>query len=317
MDWCRTEREQHDRSYPIVKRMNTLLRHEPLPRGEDGAIEFRRLKLQFVSRFPNSAIWPIRSSINHLERGGGHKKRFQYCTDSTGAEILYLRAIQGHSRENPVDPSLQDNVLIPNDFFEHIHHVGSNLNQHPIIDAGLIAGRRNSSRRRQTVLFTAVDPVEVHLHEQKEFDLTKPRLASYKQKWKVHSDAMYWVIFRLAQRKGLPFFFQTRSNAIILHDTLPSFCIKRVVSTKIQEVSHTKTYRSPRPAPTDTLKDNWQKDWKHDAAASSSSFKSIQLKRKDRVAGTGEPVTVGDRVRFDQESKSKHVEKRQCEMWSS
>ena len=122
--------------------MNTLLRHEPLPRGEDGAIEFRRLKLQFVSRFPNSANWPIRSSINHLERGGGHKKRFQYCTDSLGGEILYLRAIQRHSRENPVDPSLQDNVLIPNDFFEHIHHVGSNLNQHPIIDTGLIAGRK-------------------------------------------------------------------------------------------------------------------------------------------------------------------------------
>ena len=124
--WIDVEpREQHDRSYPIVKRMTTLLRHEPLPRGEDGAIEFRRLKLQFVSRFPNSANWPIRSSINHLERGGGHKKKFQYCTDSLGGEILYLRAIQGHSRENPVDPSLQDNVLIPNDFFEYIYHVGS------------------------------------------------------------------------------------------------------------------------------------------------------------------------------------------------
>ena len=28
--------------------------------------------------------------------GGGSKKRFQYCTDPSGQEILYLRALQGH-----------------------------------------------------------------------------------------------------------------------------------------------------------------------------------------------------------------------------
>ena len=26
-----------------------------------------------------------------------------------------------------------------------------------------------------------------------ELDLTKPRLASYKQKWKVHQDTVYWA----------------------------------------------------------------------------------------------------------------------------
>ena len=48
--------------------------------------------------------------------GGGNKKRFQYCTDSSGQEILHLRALQGHSGRNPTDPTLQDNVLIPNNF---------------------------------------------------------------------------------------------------------------------------------------------------------------------------------------------------------
>ena len=48
--------------------------------------------------------------------GGGKKKRFQYCTDLSGQEILHLRALQGHSGRNPIDPSLQDNVLIPNEF---------------------------------------------------------------------------------------------------------------------------------------------------------------------------------------------------------
>ena len=56
--------------------------------------------------------------------GGGYKKRFQYCTDSSGQEIFDLRAFQGHSGRNPIDPTLQDNVLIPNNFIEYIYHTG-------------------------------------------------------------------------------------------------------------------------------------------------------------------------------------------------
>ena len=52
-----------------------------------------------------------------MARGGGNKKRFQYCTDPSGREILYLRALQGHSGRNPIDPSLQDNVLISSSTF--------------------------------------------------------------------------------------------------------------------------------------------------------------------------------------------------------
>ena len=129
--------EQHARSYPIAKKMNTLLRHEPIPRDEDGAIEFRRLNSAIrVEIFQTPYIGRIRSWKSQLERGGGHKKIFGYCTDSTGTEILYLRAIQGHSGENPVDQILQDSVLIPNDFFEYIYHVTNNLNVYSIIASG-------------------------------------------------------------------------------------------------------------------------------------------------------------------------------------
>ena len=31
-------------------------------------------------------------------------KIFQYCTDLLGREILYLRALQGHSGRNLIDP---------------------------------------------------------------------------------------------------------------------------------------------------------------------------------------------------------------------
>ena len=45
------------------------------------------------------------------------KKRFPYCIDPYSVDtILYFRAIQGHSGGNPLDPSLQDNVMLPNDF---------------------------------------------------------------------------------------------------------------------------------------------------------------------------------------------------------
>ena len=38
------------------------------------------------------------------------RKYFRYCTDSSGQEILHLRALQGHSGRNLIDFSLQGNV---------------------------------------------------------------------------------------------------------------------------------------------------------------------------------------------------------------
>ena len=45
------------------------------------------------------------------------RKDYQYCTDSSG-EIFHLRALQCHSGRNLIDPSLQDNDLIPDDLFK-------------------------------------------------------------------------------------------------------------------------------------------------------------------------------------------------------
>ena len=72
--------------------------------------------------------------------GGGNKKRFQYCTDPSGQEFLYFRALQGRSGRNPTDPALQDNVLIPNNFFEYIYHTGCAVSVHSITNSGLIPG---------------------------------------------------------------------------------------------------------------------------------------------------------------------------------
>ena len=55
-------------------------------------------------------------------------------------KFFTFRALQGHSGRNPIDPTLQDNVLIPNDFFEYIYHIGCAASVHSIIDSGLRAG---------------------------------------------------------------------------------------------------------------------------------------------------------------------------------
>ena len=130
----------------------------------------------------NSRHWSDEVWKSRMAGGRGNKKIFQYCTDPSGQEILYLRALQGHSGHNSIDPSLQGNVLIPNNFFEYIYHIGSAINLHSITNSGLIPGGQNLSKERQTVFFTSVDPMNEEHRDPNNIDLEAPRLAWYKQK---------------------------------------------------------------------------------------------------------------------------------------
>ena len=68
---------------------------------------------------------------------GGAKKRFQCCMNPNSAnQILYLRAIQGHSGDNAVDPTLQENILIPKGFIECMNHVGNANEPNSVIRNG-------------------------------------------------------------------------------------------------------------------------------------------------------------------------------------
>ena len=190
-----------------------------------------------------------------LAAGGGAKRRYQYCTDVSGI-IIYLRALQGHSGRNLIDPSLQDNVVIQRGFFHHIYHIGCAFNLHSIINNGLIPGGQNSSKR-QTVFFLPIDPRDKEHKDPEKIDLNVPRRARYLHSaWKKHQDAVYWVDIDLAIRKGLTF-YQTRSNAIILQGTLPAYCIPKVVRLKTGEVLYEKAYMSPRPPPKISLRHDW------------------------------------------------------------
>ena len=138
------------------------------------AIEIWRLQDDLRNEFEHSQQWSDDMWKSKMTGGGGIKKRFQYCNDSSGQEILYIRALQGHSGRNPIDPTHQDDVLIPNNFFEYIYHIGCAINLQSITYSGLIPGGQNSSRERQTVFFTAVNPMNKDHKDPHELDLTKP-----------------------------------------------------------------------------------------------------------------------------------------------
>ena len=161
--------------YEVSKKLIRLLRHGSLPREDDGAIEFWRIKDNVQKHFLYCHHWSDEQWNNRMVRGGGNKKKYQYCSDPSGA-VLYLRALQGYSGRSLIEPALQDNVLIPDGFFKYICHVGCAINLHSIINSGLIPGGQNLSNR-QTVFFLLVDPMDKNHKDPDTIDLEAPRLA--------------------------------------------------------------------------------------------------------------------------------------------
>ena len=136
----------------------------------------------FKAKFDGTSQWPINDWIICLAKGGGPTKRFQCCLNSVSSKhFLYLRAIQGHSGGNLVDPALQDNVLLPEDSTEYIYHVGSVSEIRSIIRSGLMPGGKSLKRDRQSVFYTAVNPMDDE-QSMKEIrcDLDKPRIEPYR-----------------------------------------------------------------------------------------------------------------------------------------
>ena len=90
----------------------SLLRpNQTVQREDDGAIQFWTIKFHLRNQFSTVQHWSHDRWKACLAAEGGVKRRFQYCTDNSGA-IVYFRALQGHSGSTPIDPSLQDNVVI-------------------------------------------------------------------------------------------------------------------------------------------------------------------------------------------------------------
>ena len=237
--------EQDVASYDLSKKViNLLRRNQTLQREDDGAIEFYKIKFHLRNHHSQMHVWSDDRWKACLAAGGGSKRRYQYCSDNLGT-ILYLRALQGHSGSNLIDPTLQDNVVIGTGVFHYIYHIGCAFSLYSIINNGLVPGGQDLSRR-QTVFFLLVDPRDESHKDPEPIDFSVPRRARYVHcAWKRHQDAIFWVDIDLAIREGLTF-YQTRSNAIILQGTLPDYCIPKVERLKSGEVLYERRYLSPR-----------------------------------------------------------------------
>ena len=102
-----------------------------------------------------------------------------------------------------------------------------------------------------------MNPMEdVHAMEETPCDLTKPRIAPYKNIWKRLPNTVFWCNLKLAQDKGLHL-HQTRSHAVVLYNTLPAACIEKAVCMITQEELYQKVRLTPR-VPQVVLKSNSQ-----------------------------------------------------------
>ena len=82
-----------------------------------------------------------------------------------------------------------------------------------------------------------------------------PELHCTRMIGKYTKNTVYWCNLKVVQKKGLQF-YQTRSNAIILNNTVPAMYIEKVVVRKSGEELYNKMYQSPRLQQRAVLKPN-------------------------------------------------------------
>ena len=159
---------------------------------------------EMKKQFAHAPHWSIEKWISVLAKVGGQKKRFQYCLNPNDPhKFPYRRAIQGHSGST-INPALQGNVLLPEGFTEKIYHAGNGKELRSIVNHGLIPRGVSLKTGRHAVFFTVVNSMD----NQDGFgetlcDLSKARIAPYKNTWKHCQDTEFWCNLKLAQQRGL------------------------------------------------------------------------------------------------------------------
>ena len=226
----------------------------------DGAIEFWRIKDNLQKHFLYCHHWSDDKWKKSMARGRGNKKRYQYLYwFIRQGTILYLRALQGHSGRNLIDPSLQDNVSIPDGFFQYIYHVGCAINLHSIINSGLIPGGQNLSNRQYSFCLW--------------IPWTKTIRILIRSIWinrVMHNTCIKHgrnITIRCIGSTSILLWRKDWSS--IKHDRTLSFFTKhfqlvvfrKLLGWKTGEVAYDKVFASPRPPPKISLKHDWMKEF--------------------------------------------------------
>ena len=136
----------------------------------------------------------------------------QHCLKPDEPErLLYLRATQGlsgraHSVNAPIDPVLQDNVLLPMNFTRYVYRVGHGNELRSIVNYGLVPGGFSTKTGRYAVFFTVVDPMDDEQGSREAFcDSSQARIAPNKSTWKHLQNTVCWCKLLPAQEKDYDF----------------------------------------------------------------------------------------------------------------
>ena len=130
-----------------LKKVTVFVRHRERHREIDGAVHWSSLLMVLRRDFEREGARTFSDSpwLGYIHRGS-NTPRFQ-CSANSNNHRLYVRAIQGHSGGDLIDPELLNHVAIPPRWKEYFYHVGSSFTVNSIPQAGLIAGGRDTKRR--------------------------------------------------------------------------------------------------------------------------------------------------------------------------
>ena len=160
------------------------------------------------------------------------------------------------------------------------------------MNSGLIRRGQNLSKR-QTVFFTPVDPTNKERKDPDTVDLKSTASCTVPAD-SVEETSKHGVSGRYQTCSKERFkFYQTRSNAIILYDTLPAYCIPKAVWMETGESIYEKVCASPWPPPKISFKDNWMKELGSEVAGGGENSQTqTQPKTTNPIVRTGRPVST-------------------------
>ena len=108
---------------------------------------------------------------------------------------VHFRATQGQSGgENTYQPYIATQRVVSERLRRaHLSRWKVSQDTHTVIQSGLIPGGKDVKKGRHAVFFTAVNPMLIDPHRERDYDLTKSSIAVCKQNWKLHQNTVLSV----------------------------------------------------------------------------------------------------------------------------
>ena len=133
--------------FTVSKAMIRSLRHDPsIPREDDGEVRFNDIEEKFKAKFDGTSQWPINDWITCMAKGGGPKKRFQYCSTPNSSKHISCISEQFKDVQEVISLILHCKTMYCY-HTEYIYHDGNVSEIHSINRCGLTPGGKSQKRQ--------------------------------------------------------------------------------------------------------------------------------------------------------------------------